>query len=114
MWSSMNIKNIVRHIAVACLFVSICSCSCNSSSNSRNSIDGEYSLFVATGNVQLSIYGDSWDSTIDGLNGRTYSSGIISGGILYTDPSSPFEQRRAVGSISGNTVYYLNHRMTKR
>lgn len=113
----MNIMNIVRHIVVACLFVSICSCSCNSSSsssNSRNSIDGEYSLSVATGNVHLSIYGDSWVSTIDGLNGRSYSSGSISDGILYKDPSGPFEQRMAMGSIKGNTVYFLNHKMTKR
>ena len=110
----MKIKNIVRYLTVTCLFVSICSCSCNSSSNSRNSIDGEYSLSTAVGTVYLSIYGNSWDSTTDGLNGRTYSSGVISAGTLYTNPSSTYEQRRAVGSVRGNTVYYLNHKMTKR
>lgn len=87
---------------------------CGSGSGSRSSVNGDYTVSTAVGSVKLHISGNTWKSTIDGLNGETHSSGTISGGTLYTKPKSRFEQPMRVGSIKGNTVYYLNHRMNKR
>lgn len=87
---------------------------CGSGSGSRSRVNGDYTVSTAVGSVELHISGNTWESTIDGLNGVTHSSGTISGGTMYTKPKSRFEQPMRVGRIEGKTVYYLNHRMNKR
>lgn len=95
-----------------CVFATIYGC--GSGSGSRSRVNGYYTVSTAVGSVELHISGNTWESTIDGLNGVTHSSGTISGGTMYTKPKSRFEQPMRVGRIEGKTVYYLNHRMNKR
>ena len=91
-----------------------CGSGSGSGSGSRSRVNGDYTVSTAVGSVELHISGNTWESTIDGLNGVTHSSGTISGGTMYTKPKSRFEQPMRVGRIEGKTVYYLNHRMNKR
>jgi len=103
-----------KHFIFSCLLagmIVISSCGSNSGTNS-NSVNGRYFVSTPLGDVSLQISGDSYSATIRAIEGNTYSSGTISadGYLIPNDPFSPFEY---VGKISGNTVYYLNHRMEK-
>lgn len=108
-------KRFLFSLILATVIVLFHSCHSGPNSAAERTNDGVYTASGSWGHVELVIMGDMWRSTIDGLAGTTYSSGVIQADNLYAVPRSSFESQRLVGHIDGSgAVYYLNKKMNKR
>ena len=92
------------------IFGSITLTSCdgtNSSSVKSSSYDGTYVWNASNSSCEITVYGSNWRSRESFYGDYKYNSGTLRGNKLYMNGVSE------VGYISGNSLYYCNHRLTK-
>ena len=78
-----------------------------SSSVKSTSYDGTYVWNVSNSSCEITVYGSSWHSRESFYGNYNYNKGTLRDNKLYMDGVSE------VGYISGNSLYYCNHRLIK-
>ena len=116
--NSLKINTLKKELVSAILFVlvigffcSISLTSCDdtntSSSVKSTSYDGTYVWNVSNSSCEITVYGSSWHSRESFYGNYKYNKGTLRDNKLYMDGVSE------VGYITGNSLYYCNHRLIK-
>ena len=78
-----------------------------SSSVKYTSYDGTYVWNVSNSSCEITVYGSNWHSRESFYGNYKYNKGTLIDNKLYMDGVLE------VGYISGNSLYYCNHRLIK-
>ena len=115
---NLSFKKMMKRTIIMFLFVlgigflssmTLTSCDDTNTSSSVKSTnyDGTYVWNVSNSSCEITVYGSSWHSRESFYGNYSYNKGTLRDNKLYMDGVLE------VGYISGNSLYYCNHRLIK-